>query len=109
MQSDSLPYMFYTLVKNGLRFRYLHSAGQAGKPLAVSFEITHNCIAKCLMCNIWKIPQETPNLSMSKWIGVLSSELCSDLVELDIIGGEPFLKADLSDLFDRFAICDRII
>ncbi len=104
MQSDSLPYMFYTLVKNGLRFRYLHSAGQAGKPLAVSFEITHNCIAKCLMCNIWKIPQETPNLSMSKWIGVLSSELCSDLVELDITGGEPFLKADLSDLFD--AVCD---
>ncbi len=104
MQSDSLPYMFYTLVKNGLRFRYLRFVGQAGKPLAVSLEITHNCIAKCMMCNIWKIPQETPNLSMSKWIGVLSSELCSDLVELDITGGEPFLRADLSDLFD--AVCD---
>ncbi len=104
MQSDSLPHLFYTLVKNGLRFRYLRFSGQSDKPRAVSLEITHNCIAKCVMCNIWKIPKETPNLSMAKWIRQLSSDLFSDLVELDITGGEPFLRADLSDLFD--AVCE---
>ena len=104
MQSDSLPHLFYTLVRNGLRFRYLRFFGQSDKPRAVSLEITHNCIAKCIMCNIWKIPKETPNLSISKWIRLLSSELFSDLVEMDITGGEPFLREDLSDFID--AVCN---
>ena len=104
MQSDSLLYLFYKLVKNGLRFRYLRFFGQSDKPRAVSLEITHNCIAKCIMCNIWKIPKETPNLSMAKWIRLLSSELFSDLVELDITGGEPFLREDLPDFID--AVCN---
>jgi MoaA/NifB/PqqE/SkfB family radical SAM enzyme len=50
------------------------------------------------MCNIWKIPREVPNLPADQWIKLLSSDLFGDLRELDITGGEPFIKKDLPDL-----------
>jgi MoaA/NifB/PqqE/SkfB family radical SAM enzyme len=56
------------------------------------------------MCNIWKIPKEVPNLQVSDWLRLLSSDLFSDLRELDITGGEPFLVKDLADFFSR--ICE---
>ncbi|MFZ0451602.1 MAG: radical SAM protein [Desulfatiglandaceae bacterium] len=87
------------LLLNGLRFRYLKRTGKTGRPQAISIEITHNCIAKCIMCNIWKIPPEVPNLPVRDWLQFLSSEFFRDLRELDVTGGEPFLKKDLSDFF----------
>lgn len=52
------------------------------------------------MCNIWKIPPEAPALSTGEWLKLLSSELLQDLRELDVTGGEPFLRKDLPDLFE---------
>ena len=92
------------LLKNGLRFQYLKRAGRPGRVQAASFEITHDCIAKCIMCNIWKVPKEVPNLPMDDWIHLLSSDFFSDLRELDVTGGEPFLRKDLLDLFT--GICE---
>jgi MoaA/NifB/PqqE/SkfB family radical SAM enzyme len=89
---------------NGLYFRYLKWRGKPGRPQALSLEITHDCIARCLMCNIWKVPREVPNLPVEDWIQLLSSDLFADLRELDITGGEPFLRKDLPDLF--VGICD---
>jgi MoaA/NifB/PqqE/SkfB family radical SAM enzyme len=92
------------LLLNGLRFRYLKWLGKPGRPQALSLEITHDCVAKCVMCNIWKIPHDVPNLSVEAWLDLLSSDLFSDLRELDITGGEPFLRKDLPDLFS--GICN---
>jgi hypothetical protein len=50
------------------------------------------------MCNIWKAPYDRPELSAHDWINLLSSSLFSDLRELDLTGGEPFLRKDLVDL-----------
>jgi MoaA/NifB/PqqE/SkfB family radical SAM enzyme len=92
------------LLINGLRFRYLKWLGKAGRPQALSLEITHDCIARCVMCNIWKIPSKVPNLPVEAWLDLLRSDLFSDLRELDITGGEPFLREDLTDLFS--GICN---
>ncbi|MDR3557501.1 MAG: radical SAM protein [Syntrophobacteraceae bacterium] len=86
------------LLGKGVRFRYLKRTGNPGKVQAASIEVTHRCIARCIMCNIWKIPHDVPELSTAKWLQVLSSPLFSDLRELDVTGGEPFLKKDLFDL-----------
>ena len=91
------------LFKNGIRFRYLRASGKMQKPRAVSLEVTHRCIAKCIMCNIWRIPGDTPLLSADEWLALLSHDLFTDLVELDITGGEPFLRSDLADLLT--AVC----
>lgn len=102
--TDSTLRLAGQLVKNGLRFQYLKWTGRPGRPQAVSLEITHNCIARCIMCNIWRIPREVPDLPMGDWIRLLSSDLFSDLRELDITGGEPFVRTDLLDLFQ--GICE---
>jgi len=87
------------LVVNGAYFRYLKYTGKPGKPAAVSLEITHDCIAKCVMCNIWKIPHDVPSLSVDQWLRFMASPLFANLRELDITGGEPYLVKDLPDLF----------
>lgn len=97
--TDSALKLATRLLINGLRFQYLKRRGLPGSPQAVSLEITHNCIAKCVMCNIWKIPREVKDLFMDHWIHLLSSDLLSDLRELDITGGEPFLRDDLPQFF----------
>jgi MoaA/NifB/PqqE/SkfB family radical SAM enzyme len=87
------------LLKNGIRFQYLKNTGKPGRPQALSLEITHECIARCIMCNIWQISRDVPNLPADQWVKLLSSDLFADLRELDITGGEPFIKKDLPDLF----------
>lgn len=87
------------LCLNGLYFRWLRAAGKPARPTAVSIEVTHDCIARCLMCNIWKIPAKVPNLPVADWLRLLASPELVDLRELDVTGGEPFLRSDLEDLF----------
>lgn len=92
------------LFLNGLRFQYLRWTGRPGKPQAISLEITHNCIAKCIMCNIWKISSKVPNLSINDWLDFLADDLLSDLRELDVTGGEPFIINDLPSFF--LGVCE---
>ena len=92
------------LIKNGLRYRYLRLVGKPSRPQALTLEITHNCLAKCVMCNIWKIPRDVLDMPVETWIRLLSSDLFSQLIELDITGGEPFMREDISDLIH--GICD---
>jgi MoaA/NifB/PqqE/SkfB family radical SAM enzyme len=92
------------LLRNGFRYRYLRLTGKPGRPQAVSLEVTHACVAKCVMCNIWKIPRSVPDLPLEDWTTLLSSDLLSDLRELDITGGEPFLRDDLVPLLK--SVCE---
>jgi len=86
------------LAWNGLHFRLLRAAGRPGTPQAVSLEVTHRCICRCVMCNIWNLPASVPELPLEAWVALLQSEALRDLRELDITGGEPFLRDDLVDL-----------
>jgi len=95
-----LTNMITRLCLNGLRFRYLRARGKPGKPAAISIEITHDCIGRCIMCNIWRIPSRVPNLPVDDWLSMLASPSLADLRELDVTGGEPFLRDDLIDFFE---------
>ena len=86
------------LLANGCRYRYLRLTGKPATLQAISLEITHRCICRCSMCNIWRIPKEVPDLPLAVWTGLLSSPELEGLRELDITGGEPFLRADLPEL-----------
>ncbi len=99
MMTDSPLKLVFHLLKNGLRYRYLRWRGKPATPQALSLEITHDCVSECIMCNIWRIPREVPNLPVEEWMRLLLSDLFFDLRELDITGGEPFLRTDLPDLF----------
>ncbi len=88
------------LLANGIRYRCLKMAGRAAPLQAISLKITHRCICRCRMCNIWQIPGEVPDLPLPAWVELLSSPQLNDLREIDITGGEPFLRQDLSDLLE---------
>lgn len=99
MTDHSLYWIAARLLYNGLIYRYKKLTGKSMKPQAVSLEITHRCIARCIMCNIWRIPKEEPELSIDEWLKFLSDDFLSDVRELDITGGEPFLLDDIDLLF----------
>lgn len=80
------------------RYRYLKATGTPARPEALSIEITRRCIARCVMCNIWQTPADLPELTADEWQDVLGSSVLSELKELDITGGEPFLRDDLAQI-----------
>ena len=87
------------LLVGGLRHRLLKTLRQPGRIQALSLEVTHHCICRCVMCNIWRIPHQVGELPISTWAKLLSDPIFNALVELDITGGEPFLKANLVSFF----------
>lgn len=91
------------LLWNGICFQLLKRTGRSGKIRSISLEVTHDCVARCIMCNIWKIPPEVPNLPVEEWLRLLRSPILSGLVEIDVTGGEPFLRRDLPELFRGIA------
>lgn len=91
------------LVANGMRYRLLRASGRPGRLQVVSLEITRRCICRCVMCGIWKVPQPEEELSLVEWVDLLSGPRLTDVRELDITGGEPFLRDDLLGLVE--AVC----
>lgn len=83
------------LIVNGLRYRFLRALARPGRPQAISLELTRRCVCRCVMCNIWQVPRTEPELSLPEWMELLADPLLLDLRELDLTGGEPFLRDDL--------------
>lgn len=100
MKQSRLPFI---LAARGIRFRYLKITGRPARPDAISLEVTRRCIARCLMCNIWQTPPEYPELAACDWLELLESPALNSLKELDITGGEPFLRDDLGELLQGIA------
>jgi MoaA/NifB/PqqE/SkfB family radical SAM enzyme len=86
------------LALKSILFRFYKFSGYAPDPEVLSLEITRRCIARCVMCNIWKTPRDAPECSLSDWTELLSSPVFGKIKELDITGGEPFLRDDLKSL-----------
>ena len=91
-------YILHELLVNGLNYRFHRLTGSPCAPQAVSLEVTHQCMSRCMMCSIWKIQSSVPDVPLHKWIQFLSSPFFSDIREIDITGGEPFLRKDLAEL-----------
>ena len=92
------PNLPLRLAARARRYRYLKATGRPARPEALSIEVTRRCIARCVMCNIWRAPADLAELSANEWLDLLASPILSDLKELDITGGEPFLRDDLAQL-----------
>lgn len=86
------------LAARARRYHSLKASGRPARPQALSLEVTRRCIARCVMCNIWRAPADLPELNAGEWLKLLASPILADLKELDITGGEPFLRDDLAQL-----------
>ncbi|HAT03350.1 MAG TPA: hypothetical protein DCS29_01045 [Candidatus Magasanikbacteria bacterium] len=61
-------------------------------PIDCVLGITYNCNARCVMCDIWKI-KEFPELPVEEY-----KKLPPTLRDINISGGEPFLRKDIADI-----------
>jgi MoaA/NifB/PqqE/SkfB family radical SAM enzyme len=90
------------LLWNGLKFRYHTLKNEPLSPRVMSLALTNRCNSHCIMCNIWKRSRsddiKSLELSYQKIAGILSLPLLAELVELDLTGGEPYLREDLADI-----------
>ncbi len=90
--------IFLSLCRSALAYKWSRFTGGSFPVQAVSLEITHRCMSRCVMCNIWQRSSSAKDLPLSVWTGLLDSPALSELRELDITGGEPFLRTDLAEL-----------
>jgi MoaA/NifB/PqqE/SkfB family radical SAM enzyme len=95
MAFDRIP---FKLAARGIRFQCLKAMGLPAKPEALSMEVTRRCMGRCVMCNIWRTPATAPELEAADWLRMLASPVLSELKELDVTGGEPFLRNDIVEL-----------
>ena len=66
------------------------------RPLVISFEVTHSCVADCLHCDKGGIKPEPADLLRPADYGRLRAQLKPMAIQLS--GGEPLLRPDLEDI-----------
>ncbi len=78
--------------------RFRKVLGLATLPRSLTITITRRCNSRCVMCNIWRLGRRHEELALDEITRFLDNPLFSKLVELDLTGGEPFLRQDLPEL-----------
>ena len=61
-------------------------------PVDAVVAVTYRCNSRCVMCNIWQI-KDFPEISPDEYL-----KLPKSLKDLNISGGEPFLRTDLVEI-----------
>ena len=68
------------------------------KPMQIAVSITDACAARCVMCDIWKLPVKD-ELTASEWIQSLDQiRRWMGPFWLSLSGGEPFQKPGIFDI-----------
>ena len=101
MDNDGYSRMVVRLLTNAVRFRRARFSAAPLKPEVISLALTIRCNSHCIMCNMWRQVSQISDidsleLSGDEIVKLLSRPLFSDLVELDLTGGEPHLRDDLA-------------
>lgn len=86
------------LLARGTVFRLKRCVGRPMRPQSITITVTRKCNSHCIMCNIWRLGRAHDELTRDEIVRFLCSPHFSGLVELDLTGGEPFLREDLSEL-----------
>jgi MoaA/NifB/PqqE/SkfB family radical SAM enzyme len=61
-------------------------------PVDAVVAVTYRCNSRCVMCNIWQI-KDFPEMAPAEY-----ARLPASLTEINISGGEPFLRRDLPEI-----------
>lgn len=66
-----------------------------GRPICLSFEVTHSCVADCMHCDKGGVKQESGLMSLADYRRY-SEELKPGVCQMS--GGEPLMREDLEDI-----------
>ena len=70
----------------------VQNKNQIIQPIDAVVAVTYRCNSRCIMCNIWQI-KNFPEINYEEYL-----KLPSSLRDINISGGEPFLREDLVDI-----------
>ncbi len=101
-------YIEQRLMENRDRYLGLKKSGAPIKPLGISIAVTGRCNSHCIMCSIWKLGKENPDLirlemAADEILHYLSEPYMQNLVEIDLTGGEPYLRDDIEAIINGIA------
>jgi MoaA/NifB/PqqE/SkfB family radical SAM enzyme len=78
---------------------FQHLSPRPFLPRAMCLYVTYRCNMRCKMCGIWKLPcQKSNDFSLQRLRSILTDPLFSKLEYININGGEPSLREDLSEI-----------
>ncbi len=90
---------------HSLKFKFKHLFTLPARPRYINLSFTYICNSRCLMCDNWKRYKDEPKklnqeLTLKDYEKFFSENdyWLSDLRNIGIAGGEPFLRSDLVDL-----------
>jgi MoaA/NifB/PqqE/SkfB family radical SAM enzyme len=94
------------LINNSKRFKELKKIGGAAKPIGISIAVTGRCNSHCIQCSIWKICRQDiynpdmikEEMTLEEILSYLSDPMMDEVVEVDLTGGEPYLRDDIEDI-----------
>ncbi len=67
-------------------------------PVDAVVAVTYRCNSRCVMCNIWQI-KEFPEITPESYL-----KLPKSIKDLNISGGEPFLREDLPEIIKNVSL-----
>ncbi len=75
-----------------------------GKPLSISFEVTHSCTANCWHCN-WGGPIKEKRLGADEYAAI-----CRELrpIVSHVSGGEPLARGDVYEIVEKMAVPGKL-
>jgi len=96
-----LPHEF--LIKN-IKYNYLYSASRPPLLKALCLYVTYRCNMRCRICGIWRTGSQVSEMSLIDLENVLSDPLFTQIEFVNINGGEPNLRKDLTQIV-RLMVC----
>lgn len=90
---------YWDILRGNLEYNVI-SKFKTVSPKQLQLNITYRCNSKCIMCNIWRWGKEKKEISLSGFEKILSNDIFRGIRTLGIAGGEPFLRKDITELFD---------
>lgn len=95
----------YKLAYNFIKTNFFQPADKPVLPRAMCIYVTYRCNMKCAMCQIWKEGAKQKldsELSVHELENILEDRLFSRLEFININGGEPNLREDLTEMAALF-------
>jgi len=79
------------------------SAGRGDSPEILEMLVTARCNSRCIMCNVWRLPQKRRDLAgadldLATWCRVADEAAALGTKTVTLSGGEPLLRDDVFEL-----------
>lgn len=83
-------------ITEGIKY-HLNGTLFTPKPRMIQFPVCDRCNARCIMCNRWQ-KRTTTEISLTKIREVFKNDLFCQVEDVNLHGGEPTLRRDLSEI-----------